>query len=298
MEYKYQIYGLNVVSNLSLNCFAGDFITEDVRITCTPEYRIANALKAAFCSNDIDKLTLPYDMGTIFICGISELIVYYQSEADLSDISMFLLGFTFSYLLVKRKIFTFHGNTIIHKGKGLMFLGESGSGKSSLSAGYLKAGDKMISDDISKVDLMDTHAVVCPSYPSIKLWKTTSETLGFDLRNALEVFNQKNKFQLSSAVLFSSTAAPLTAMIYIVPADTERVTLVRENAFRSVRILTENVYNFRIATLSAYKSSMSQFIIQLLEIVPVYTLRRPRNTFTVQEQMDVIERTIFEEDIA
>lgn len=50
--------------------------------------------------------------------------------------------------LAEKGIWGFHGAGVIHKGSALIFLGQSGAGKSTLTRIFLKAGFKIIGDDI------------------------------------------------------------------------------------------------------------------------------------------------------
>lgn len=291
--YKYRIYGLNVLSDIELKCYAAEFDVEDINIIVTFEYDRAYALKSSFDQANVNEFTLPDEMGVIYVCNTDQLIVYCRSALKWDQVKICLLGFSFSFILVKRHIFTFHGNSIIHKNKGLMFLGRSGSGKSSITAGYIKLGDQFLSDDISRVSVSDSNAVVYPSYPSFKLCLSTAQQFNIDISDATEVFYEKNKYQISCESLYHSDPVPLHAIICIQPSDRINIALMQERPQLIIRNLFENTYNNTIASLPEYYRDLNQTLMLLLGKVPFFTLHRPKDTFTVSEQIEIIDRELF-----
>ena len=62
-----------------------------------------------------------------------------------------LWGLPLAALLHQREILHFHASSIIWEEMGILVFGQSGAGKSSLSAAFLKEGARTLSDDLSPV---------------------------------------------------------------------------------------------------------------------------------------------------
>lgn len=291
--YKYRIYGLNVSSEYKLDCYPADFENQDIQVNVTFEFDKAFKQKAAYDQTNVNEFVMPDEMGIIYVCNSDLIIVYCKSVLKWKQVQICLLGFSFSFILIKRSIFTFHGNAILHNKKCLLIVGDSGSGKSSLTAAYLAKGDKFLTDDISRVGFTDSVAMIYPSYPFIKICKSTAKQLNIDLSNAIEVFYQNNKYQVSCESFFYQHPAPLHAIICIQPSDRTGVSLIQEKPVGIVQKLIKNTYNNAIASLPEYYQDYNKTIMRILEKVPFYTLYRPKDTFSVSEQISIIDRKLF-----
>ncbi|PID42333.1 MAG: hypothetical protein CR981_02535, partial [Proteobacteria bacterium] len=78
--------------------------------------------------------------------------------------------------LALKGISSFHGSSVVLGGKGVMFLGDKGQGKSTL-AGALMRRHKLVSDDVSPVSFNDDTVSLYPGPPVIKLWPDAADAL-------------------------------------------------------------------------------------------------------------------------
>lgn len=60
---------------------------------------------------------------------------------------VYLLGQALSFALVKQRFEPLHATGVVVDGEGIAFLGGSGFGKSTLAAGFLAAGHRLLTDD-------------------------------------------------------------------------------------------------------------------------------------------------------
>ncbi len=70
--------------------------------------------------------------------------------------------------LFKEKSYVLHSSAININGKAFIFMGPSGSGKSSIVASLINYGE-LITEDISKIEFSGDDGYVYPSLPVIKL---------------------------------------------------------------------------------------------------------------------------------
>lgn len=89
--------------------------------------------------------------------------------ADPDTVRLFVLGTCMGVLLLQRRIFPIHGSAVVIGGRAYAFVGESGTGKSTLAAAFRQAGYQMVSDDVIAVKAMASAAIVYPAYPQQKL---------------------------------------------------------------------------------------------------------------------------------
>jgi hypothetical protein len=93
--------------------------------------------------------------------------------ADPEWIKLCLNGRVMAALLHQRKIINFHASSFIHNGLGTMILGETGAGKSSLTASFALSGAGFLSDDLTPVILRKSIPYLRPLSGSIKISENT-----------------------------------------------------------------------------------------------------------------------------
>lgn len=82
----------------------------------------------------------------------------------------YLLGVVLSFVLLKLGLEPLHAAVVVVDGQGVAFLGDSGYGKSTLAASFLRDGYTLLTDDMLIV--RDVGGVLCglPGPPRIKLF--------------------------------------------------------------------------------------------------------------------------------
>lgn len=74
----------------------------------------------------------------------------------------YVLGQVLSFALVKRGIEPLHASAVLVDGGALAFLGEAGRGKSTLAAAFLRAGFRLVTDDLLAIGGTGGRVVVYP----------------------------------------------------------------------------------------------------------------------------------------
>ena len=72
-------------------------------------------------------------------------------EADPEWVQLYLNGQVLVALLHQRKIINFHASSFLHEGHGVMILGETGAGKTSLAVAFVMMGEGFLTDDMTPV---------------------------------------------------------------------------------------------------------------------------------------------------
>lgn len=117
--------------------------------------------------------------------------------ADSSDVRLFLLGSGFGYLCHQRGVVPVHAATVDVDGEAVCFAGPSGAGKSTLADAFARRGHRVLSDDVSPIDL--ARGVILPSLQRVRLWADSLDNAGFDTamlercRQGLEKYSRSLK---------------------------------------------------------------------------------------------------------
>lgn len=136
-----------------------------------------------------------------------------------------------------------HASCVELDGIGLCFLGDSGSGKSTIAAAFSKAGGKIIGDDCVLLDRGKGNLTCWPSYPSLRLLPDSFEEMQYNLsQDSRPVAHYTNKARIS----FSTQA------------------LQKTNLSAFILLQPENESDKHFTTISFSQPSKSQYLQFLL----------------------------------
>jgi hypothetical protein len=135
-------------------------------------------------------------VGDFYVCNGSEVEVAPVPEADPEWVNIYLNGQILAALMHQRKIINFHASSFIYKDKGILLLGETGAGKSSLTAAFTLDGAGFLSDDFTPVIFEEGKPSIWPVYKKIKLRENTVQQLQIKKELVKDVENVTGKYFL------------------------------------------------------------------------------------------------------
>ena len=195
---------------------------------------------------------------------------------------------TIEHLLVDQvlpRCLAHDGSLIVHAagvevdGEVLMFLGESGQGKSSLAAAFQLSGQKILSDDCIEIAGSAGNVVAFPTYPSLRLLPDTLSRFFPDRLSTTQVADHSDKRRISVGSDFSPADGTPVRAIYLLEAQdpaSDVLTIERVPPSVGLVAVTRNLFkldptDLRRASLLLEKAAA------VVNVVPVFTLRYPRD---------------------
>ncbi len=91
-------------------------------------------------------------------------------RATPESLSTYLLGQVLSFSLLAFGVEPLHGTVVVADGGAIAFLGDCGSGKSTLGAAFLRRGYPILTDDLMVLEPGSSGYAVHPGMPRIKLF--------------------------------------------------------------------------------------------------------------------------------
>ena len=111
------------------------------------------------------------DVGEFLISKDGRSITCYRfPQASPESFHVYLLGQALSFALVKNGIEPLHATVVVIRGKAVAFLGDCGFGKSTLAAEFLRAGHRLLTDDLLVLRETGQRMLAYPGPPRIKLF--------------------------------------------------------------------------------------------------------------------------------
>ena len=157
--------------------------------------------------------------------------------ADREWVKLHLNGQVVVALLHQRKIINFHASSFIYNGLGVMVLGETGAGKSSLTLAFALNGGGFLTDDLTPVVFDGSAPLIMPLRRKVKIRKDTAVQLGIDPHrlSEAECGTGKKYFSLQPVqldpyqldVIIRVDTAAVNIPVFSISGPAERFSLLR-----------------------------------------------------------------------
>jgi hypothetical protein len=203
-----------------------------------------------------------------------EVIVSPAPGAAESDIRLFLLGTVFGILCHKRNLLPLHASCVEIDGRAIAFAGPPAAGKSTLAAAFVKAGYRLLADDVTVVDVTAPGGpAVVPSLPGLKLWREAMTGLGFDMQDAKRTRAELEKYHLPTQQTFTPEPLPLAAIYHLQSALSSKLeSITRLTGAGAVKGTGEAIYRPNAGRNLIGRQQLLQAVLRLCTAVPCHTL--------------------------
>jgi len=230
------------------------------------------------------------DIGIYRICN-GNIISVEKLCNDEYKIQSFILGSSFGCLFIQRNMVALHGGTILINNKALVITGDSGAGKSTLTSNFRVKGYKFLSDDISVTDVgINGQIIVNPAYPQQKLCRDSAIKLGLDIDKLVKIDEGRDKFAVPSKESFITESKTVAYMCEVGVRNDEldKVEIKEVLGIQKMKLINKNIYRTEIARDIGIKDEYFKQILRIAKQIKYFKVIRPKNSFTVNEQMQLI----------
>lgn len=235
-RHQYVLYGVSLETSLALNCYERRSCHLDIKISvefdrdmspkraldgvATPEL---NGSQYCFLSDGAVDLRWP-DLADYTVSSDGrEIVCRVAAGAPSESWQTYLLGPVLSFALLKNGVEPLHATAVEVNGHAVGFLGESGQGKSTLAAGLLQRGHRLLTDDLLVLREREGAFWAYPGPARIKLFPDQARDLPGDYGAGVSMnpFTSKLVIPLR-ATHFQKTAAPLQ-VLYVLHSPEKRL---------------------------------------------------------------------------
>ncbi len=225
------------------------------------------------------------------VSGGSEILVQCEPDVPESDVRALLLCSPVGALLHQRGLLPLHGSAIATSRGAVVFVGNSGRGKSSLAAHFRERGFQILADDIAVITFDQAgRPLVQPGLPQFKLWPHALRELGKDPENLPRLRPELEKRTLAFRDSFCRRALPLVR-IYALQSDNRigDIRLESQPVLSRIRLLLEQTYRAQFLPGLGQQTTHFQSLSRVAAAVPVIRAIRPDDgKFRLAEFGDVL----------
>jgi hypothetical protein len=203
VTFFYRAYGIGIRSDTSiagLELLSGTSSEASLKFeSCPPQQWVCDALKlrarvlvhrpAEQGSADptfvltehgnSEYFELSYADGTTFVVNASTDRIWGKVEPPLTneDLATYFLGPVMGFVLRRRHVTCLHASAVALCGRGVVFCGDAGYGKSTTAGALALRGVPVIAEDIVPLELTKEIIMAIPGYPRVCLWAEAVEKL-------------------------------------------------------------------------------------------------------------------------
>ncbi len=210
------------------------------------------------------------------------IVVYERmNTTDDRDIALFLLGSILGAVLLQRGEFLLHACAVATDEGAILISGESGTGKSTLTAGLVRQGYRLIADDTCLLTLVDGVVFAHPGYPHIRLWAESLTLLGIPTNGLSRVLPREDKYYWPVDSLFMETPQPVKAFFELAPWNGTELLISPLSGVDKILVLARNTYrNEFIKFLSSYEENIAHWA-SVARCFLLFRLMRPLDRINI-----------------
>jgi hypothetical protein len=133
-----------------------------------------------------DEVASPRNIGRFRITGGTEIMADLLPGVDTGILRTMLAGPLMAYLLRQRGYLPLHASAVAIDGQGVLFLGESGAGKSTTAAAFSVRGHDVLADDLAAVRVEKSGITLETAGCGLRLLEDSRKVIGTSAKSALQ----------------------------------------------------------------------------------------------------------------
>lgn len=302
LHYYYKLYGLNIKSDFNLSeLHHSEFDNlSNIKVNiingkCPKTIQNIKVSNYYYTASDNEAMFSAEECGTFYIKNGNTIIIEPISNVNYQHLKSYLLSRSFALLMFQRNTIALHGSSILFNNKAYILCGQSGAGKSTLSAALTLQGYDLFSDDLSVISFDNNTPLVYSGISHNKLCEDTFKHFNLSHKNLIKVDNFLNKYALPSKKAFSNCTVPISILIELSPTynttNTENsVSLTEVFGEEKLQTVFRNIFKLEFINDIGLNPTYLKKCLNLAKNIRVFKLTRPRNSFTTNEQINLIKK--------
>lgn len=204
-------------------------------------------------------------------------------------IDHFLADQVYPRLLAHEGSLVIHAGAVLVDDAALLFVGESGRGKSTLTASFDQTGNALLGDDAIVISSVDHTPHACPVYPSLRLLPDSIAALmpGAATAGPVAHYSRKERIDVAVDREIGGTAIPVRAIFSISDATTSEIGIRPLPAAQACMTLVANSFALDPTDVDQAHCRMDEAS-ALARQVPAFEISYPRDYARLPEVRQAI----------
>ena len=300
-KYYYTVYGLTIRSDIKIK----EFVTcddekwdIDIVLGGVPKHVKQSIENGMIADYSKDNVWFHIDnVAEYYIADGKTIIVEPSKNADNTLLKVYLMCSCLGFIMIQREKIAIHGGVIAIGDNGVIFTGDRGAGKSTLTTALRNKGYRFISDDVAAT-YIDKVPYVYPGFPYQKLCDDIVEGMGYEKEKYESIIgDEKIKYIVPAYDSFHDEAIKLNAICKLTIDDVNDVTIEELRGKDKIDNIINNIYRCEfLRYMGGITPEMFKQCLLIAKNIKFYKITRPRDGYTINEQINIIE-SIFKNEI-
>lgn len=296
-KFSYLVYGLKILSDIECSeLVALDELQEheyDVLIEVHPvSSEIHERIEEGWYSsyrNESMWFHIP-QVATYWMQDGNYILIELCHGSDLQMAKQYLLGSCLGMIMLQRNMIAIHGGTIVFDGKGVIFTGDRGAGKSTITSALRLKGYPFVADDVSSIEVGQRH-FIHPGFPQQKLCQDAMHQLGYNLDDFKTLMGDTQmKYLIPAHESFVYHKVPLHGIVELkVVDDIQEIQMELLKGQEKLMTIYRNIYRIEMKRFEGMNPEYFKKCVEIAKEIPVYRILRPKGLMTVDAQMKWLE---------
>ncbi|MDK0655164.1 hypothetical protein P5E38_12815 [Clostridium perfringens] len=297
-KWFYKVYGLIVESDIEIPELLSIDKNEnkvDIKIKkdIIPKDVIEKIPSYSWFKYDVDSMVFTVkNIGSFYIYDGKNIVVQPSENADNQGIKTFILGTSFGMILLQRNKVAIHGGAILIGENAIILTGQSGAGKSTLTNAFRQYEYPFMADDVSSTIELQDEIFIEPAYPQQKICRDAMEKMGYRIDDFKLIDEDREKYVIPTHESFVKEKRKLKAIFEIEPYDGEEVKIEEVSGGEKMKTILRNIYRIEIIVHHGIPPAYFKKVINIAKNTLVFRIKRPKNQFSVDRQIELIEREL------
>jgi len=235
------------------------------------------------------------DAGAFYASGGNEVIIDPIADADMKVVRIFFLSNAMAAILYQRKFVPMHAAAIYDADGIVLFLGDSGAGKSTTTATLQAKGYRVFSDDVC-VPVKDADGLSAyAAYPMMKLWKDsfTKANIG-TYQEEDRLRPELDKYGKLFNESFITEARRIKKIFVLQKSDTDAFQYKPVKGIEAFKHLQNYAYRLQYIEKMGVTKAYFDIISALSNQIPIIVVTRPSEADTLSQVIELIESNLEE----
>lgn len=223
-------------------------------------------------------------IGSFRVSNGSRIIVAPAQGVAPREFRPWLIGSAWGSLCYQRGLLLVHASAVMVNDEAVLFCAPAKGGKSTMAAQLNGRGYALVSDDLCHLEIpADGAPLVHPAAPRLKLWSDALQQLGWNAENAEPDPARAGKFHLGE---IAHTRMQPAAVREIYVLEWGEFGVSRLSGLTALqRFLSASTYRPGFLDSAEQVSQYSRQSLSLLQRVPLWELRRPRDLAATEKTL-------------
>ncbi|MCQ2538459.1 MAG: hypothetical protein MJ124_08670 [Lachnospiraceae bacterium] len=242
------------------------------------------------CWSEIKK---PVSLLSNFTCWLyvtaDEIIYELKKDTKTPQyLNSYLLGWGLSMLFWERNEPAIHCSCVYNEKGAVIISGNSGCGKSTVTAHFLDHGYGLVADDISVVQLREDGAYATPCFPAQKFCRDVVTARNLNTDDLIYINEEKDKFLVPYEGDFPSEPIKIRCMIVLGKAAVDAPVLDEPTGLGKFLTCLNSLFLKPLLRQDLNAQENATPMLKMASYFPVYTLVRPEEGDTKKEVLELL----------